>query len=160
MSQCTFESAIKTIPYSQETVYTRISDLNNLGKIRERITDPAVQAAMAQQLQPEKLTEMQQKLQDMEFDADSVRLSAPPLGNICLRIIERDIPKCVKFEAEGIPMAMNLWIQLLPQGNQACKMKITLRAELNMLIKGMVSKPLQQGVDRLADMLSTLPYGE
>lgn len=159
MSQYTFESVVKAIPYSQEVVYARISDLNNLEKIRERLADPTVQAAIQQQVPADKMGDLQQKLSEMEFDTDSVRFNAPPIGNVCLHIIEREIPKCVKFEAEGVPMAMNMWIQLVPQDDSSCKMKITLRAELNMFIKGMVSKPLQQGVDRLADMLASIPYG-
>ena len=38
-------------------------------------------------------------------------------------------------------------------------MKLTIRAELNMFIKAMVSKPLKEGVEKLADMLAMIPYG-
>ena len=41
-----------------------------------------------------------------------------------------------------------------------CKMRLTLRAELNFFIKQMVSKPLQEGVENIANMLAGLPYGE
>lgn len=37
-------------------------------------------------------------------------------------------------------------------------MKVTIRAEVNMFMKAMVSKPLQEGVEKLADMLAMLPY--
>jgi hypothetical protein len=37
-------------------------------------------------------------------------------------------------------------------------MKITLRADLNPFIKGMVSKPLQEGLEKIADMIAELPY--
>ena len=36
--------------------------------------------------------------------------------------------------------------------------RITVKAELNPFIKPMVSKPLQEGVDKMADMLVILPY--
>ncbi len=160
MSQCNFESAVKLIPYSQEKVYARLSDLNNLSVVRDRLADPAFSAAMQQQMSEEKVNEIRKHLSNMQFDADSVRVDVAPVGNVCLRIIERTEPKCVKFEAEGAPIDMNMWIQLLPVDENECKMKITLRAELNMFIKGMVSKPLQQGVDGMADLLSRLPYGE
>ena len=53
---------------------------------------------------------------------------------------------------------MNLWIQILPVGEEQAKMKVTIRAEVNMFMKAMVSKPLQEGVEKLADMLSMISY--
>lgn len=38
------------------------------------------------------------------------------------------------------------------------KLKVTIRAEVNMFMKAMVTKPLQDGVDKLAEMLSMIPY--
>lgn len=37
-------------------------------------------------------------------------------------------------------------------------MKVTIRAEVNAFMKAMVSKPLQEGVEKLADMLAMIPY--
>ena len=38
------------------------------------------------------------------------------------------------------------------------KMKLTIKAELNMFIKGMVKKPLQEGIEKIADALAMIPY--
>ena len=93
-----------------------------------------------------------------ELDADSVTVTSP-VGKVTLRIIDREEPKCIKFEAEGSPLPFNVWIQLLPVGDDSCKMRVTLRAEVNVFMKAMVSKPLQQAVDGLADLLGNIPYG-
>ena len=53
---------------------------------------------------------------------------------------------------------LNLWIQILPVNENEAKMKVTIRAEVNMFMKAMVAKPLQEGVEKLADMLSMIPY--
>ena len=37
-------------------------------------------------------------------------------------------------------------------------MRVTIGAEVNMFMKAMVSKPLKEGVDKLADMLAMIPY--
>ena len=42
----------------------------------------------------------------------------------------------------------------------SCKMRLTLRAELNFFIRQMVSKPLQDGVENIANMLAGLPYAD
>ena len=54
---------------------------------------------------------------------------------------------------------MNLWIQILPVEAGQAKLKVTIRAEVNMFMKAMVAKPLQDGVEqKLAEMLSMIPY--
>ena len=138
-----YESSIKHIPYSQERVYNKLSDLNNLNSVRDRLD-----------LIKDKLDG---KLEDMSFDSDSLTLKVQGF-NLTLRIIEREPLKCIKFEGDKTPIPLNLWIQVLPEGMDNAKMKVTIRAEVNMFMKAMVAKPLQEGVEKLADMLSMIPY--
>ena len=133
-----FESSIKQIPYPVENVYRNISDLSNLERVRDRIPED--------------------KLQEFQFDSDSVQVSVSPVGTIKLRIIEREENKCVKFEAEQSPLPFNLWIQVLPVSDTESKMKITVAADIPFMLKGMVSGPLQDGVDKIADALSHIPF--
>ena len=133
-----FESSIKQRPYPVENVYRNISDLSNLERVRDRIP--------------------QDKLQDFQFDSDSVQVSVSPVGTIKLRICEREENKCVKFETEQSPMPFNLWIQVLPVDDASSKMKVTVKADIPFMLKGMVSGPLQDGVDKIADALSQIPF--
>ena len=133
-----FESSVKPIPYPVENVYRNISDLSNLERVRDRIPED--------------------KLQDFEFDSDSVQVSVAPVGIIKLRIIEREENKCVKFETEQSPLPFNLWIQVLPVSETESKMKVTVKADIPFLLKGMVSGPLQDGVEKIADALAQIPY--
>ena len=138
-----FESNVKHVPYSQERVYNILSDLNNLEGVRERLD-----------MVKDKLDG---KLEDMSFDRDSITLKVQGIS-LTLRIIEREPLKCIKFEGDKSPIPLNLWIQILPVTQEEAKMKVTIRAEVNMFMKAMVSKPLQEGVEKLADMLAMLPY--
>lgn len=138
-----FESNVKHVPYSQERVYNKLSDLNNLEGVRERLD-----------MVKDKLDG---KLEDMSFDRDSIALKVQGIS-LTLRIIEREPLKCIKFEGDKSPIPLNLWIQILPVTQEEAKMKVTIRAEVNMFMKAMVSKPLQEGVEKLADMLAMLPY--
>jgi len=133
-----FESSIKQIPYPVEDVYRNISDLSNLERVRDRIP--------------------QDKLQDFQFDSDSVQVSVSPVGTIKLRICDREENKCVKFETEQSPLAFNLWIQVLPVSDTTSKMKVTVQADIPFMLKGMVSGPLQDGVEKIADALSQIPF--
>ena len=134
---------MKHVHYSQERVYNKLTDLNNLEGVRERLD-----------MVKDKLDG---KLEDMSFDRDSITLKVQGIS-LTLRIIEREPLKCIKFEGDKSPIPLNLWIQILPVTQEEAKMKVTIRAEVNMFMKAMVSKPLQEGVEKLADMLAMLPY--
>ena len=133
-----FESSVKQIPYSVEDVYRNISDLSNLERVRDRIPED--------------------KLNSFSFDQDSVSVNVAPVGDLKLRIIEREENKCVKFEGVQTPLPFNLWIQVLPVTATESKMKITVQADIPFMLKGMVAGPLQDGVEKIADALSQIPF--
>lgn len=133
-----FESSIKQVPYAQEAVYRNISDLRNLERVRDRVPED--------------------KLESFAFDEDTVSVSVPPVGKITLRIIDREEPKCVKFETTQSPVPFNIWIQMLPVDETNSKMKCTVKAELNPFIKGMLEKPLQDAIEKIADALAQIKY--
>ena len=135
-----FESSVKQIAYPVEDVYRNISDLSNLERVRDRVPED--------------------KLNSFSFDRDTVSVNVDPVGDIKLRIIEREEGKCVKFETEQSPMPFNLWIQVLPVTETTSKMRVTLQADIPFMLKGMVSGPLQDGVEKIADALSQIPYGK
>lgn len=138
-----FESSVKHVPYTQERIYTKLADLNNLASVRERLDAIKAQAGG--------------KVEDLSFDQDSLTLKVQGI-NLTLRIIEREPMKCIKFEGDKTPIPLNVWIQILPVSDTEAKMKVTIRAEVNAFMKAMVSKPLQEGVEKLADMLALIPY--
>lgn len=155
MSLTKYESEVKIIPQAQTVVYERFSDLNNLGTLKERLNDPDVQAKLSEQVPADKMGEIKKYAEGMTFDADSMQISSP-LGQITLRIVEREEPKCIKFASEGAPVQLYVWIQLLPLSAYECKMRVTVGAEVNFFMKGMVAKPLQQAADGLAQMLAAV----
>lgn len=133
-----FESDVKFIPASQEAVYEKLSDLNNLEKVKDRL--PA------------------DKVKNLTFDADSMSVEVSPVGKISLQIVEKEPCKCIKFGTTDSPLPFNLWIQLLPVTETECKMKLTIGMEVNPFMKAMVQKPLQEGLQKMADMLALIPY--
>lgn len=133
-----FVSEIKTIPYTDTDVFSVLSDLNYLELAKDRIP--------------------QDKVKDFSFDQDSCTVTVDPIGKVKFTIVEREPSKTIKFEAEQVPIGLNMWIQLKPSSDSETKLKLTIKADLNPFLKPMVSKPLQQGLDKVADILSSLPY--
>ena len=156
-----YESDVKLIYAPQDAVYAKLSDLTHLSVIRDRIDDPMVEqnimAHVGDKVKPEQIAQLKQMLRNTEFTPDTIQLNGTPLGSITLRIIEREVPKCIKFALEGAPIQANLWIQLLPH-EQGALLKCTLGAELNFFIKQMIGSKAQKGVQGLADMLAMIPY--
>lgn len=133
-----FESTIKHIQAPQQKVYDMLSDLNNLERVKDQLPED--------------------KLKDLTFDRDSVSVTVPPVGSLTLRVVNREEPKTIKFETEQSPIPFNLWIQLVPMDEANCKMKLTVKAELNPFIKGIISGPLQEGLEKIADGLTMINY--
>lgn len=136
MSQ--FESQVVAIPYSQQRVYNMLSDLSHLESVKDRIP--------------------QDKVKDLTFDRDTVSVNVAPVGDIAFKIIEREEPKCVKLEATTSPIPLTIWIQMLPTAEESSKMKLTLRTELPIFMKSMIQKPLQEGLEKIAEMLAAIKY--
>ena len=133
-----FESSVKVIPFADELVFNKVSVLSNLEGIKDKV--PA------------------DKVQDLEFTDDSLTFSVSPIGKISLEVIERIPNSCVKYATTTSPIPFTLWVQILPVTENDCKIKVTIDAELNPFIKGMVKKPLMEGLEKMATMLSMIQY--
>lgn len=133
-----FVSEIKQIPQNDERIYAMLSDLSNLERIKDRIP--------------------QDKIKDFEFDSDSCSFSVSPVGKITFQIVDREPCKTIKFQTTNSPVPLFLWIQLKQVQEMDTRMRLTVRAELNSFLKPMVSKPLQEALDKISTVLASLPY--
>ena len=133
-----FESSVKVIPYSQERVYAKLSDLSNLESVKGRLPED--------------------KIQDLSFDSDTLSFSVSPIGQLTLQIVEREPCKCIKLATTNSPLPFNMWIQLVAVSEEECKLKVTIGLEINPFMKAMVQKPLNEGLEKMADMLSMIQY--
>lgn len=133
----TIESTIRQIDHPQQAVYNMLSDLNNLERVKDKI--PA------------------DKVENLDFDSDSIAVSTP-MGAVRMVVVDREEPKTIKFETRESPVPFNFWIQILPVEENTCKMKLTIKADLSPFIAGMVKKPLQEGIEKIADALQLINY--
>ncbi|MDR1202357.1 MAG: SRPBCC family protein [Tannerellaceae bacterium] len=133
-----FVSDVKVIPFNDDRIFDMLSDLSNLDKVRDRIP--------------------QEKLKDFTFDSDSCSFAVDPVGKITFQIIDREPNKTIKLTTIDSPVPLHMWIQLKQVTENDTRMKLTVRADLNPFIKPMVSKPLQDALDKISVVLATLPY--
>jgi len=125
------ESKVGKIEYSDEIVYTFLSDFNNF-----KALVPA------------------EKIKSWSSSADHCHFSVAGMGETGLRIIERVPNKLVKITTEtGSTMSFLMWIQLKQAGENDTRVKITVKADINIMLAPVVKGPLKSFADSLIDKM-------
>lgn len=143
-----YVSEVKVIEHNQQVVFNYLSNFENLSTylnsgLIEKITEKVPQI----------------KITDFESDRDSCKFNITGLGLAEIKIVNRKPFKTIKVESSGgLPLSFTFWIQLMPVNEYKTKMRLTLHAEMSMMIKMMAGSKLEEGINQLADTLSKLPY--
>ncbi len=148
MSETKYVSDVKTVHQNQEVIFNYLSNFENLSKY----VNEGLLAKMTEQVP-------QIQISNFESDADSCRFQISGMGLAEIRIIEREPMKTIKVVSSGsLPVGITFWIQLLPVAAYETKLRLTLSADMSMMIKMLVNKKLEEGINKFADMLANLPY--
>lgn len=148
MSLSKYISEVKLVNHNEQVVFNYLSNFQNLSAylnsgLIEKITEKIPQI----------------KITDFSSDQDSCKFNITGIGLAEIRIVNREPFKTIKVESSGsLPVSFTFWIQLMPVDNFQTKMRLTLHIEMSMIIKMMAGNKLEEGIDKLADTLSTLPY--
>ncbi|MFW5830920.1 MAG: hypothetical protein ACOCVA_01630 [Prolixibacteraceae bacterium] len=143
-----YVSEVKYIDHNQQVVYNHLSNFENLADylnsgLIEKITKQVPQV----------------KVTDFESDRDSCKFNITGMGVAKIEIVHRDPFKTIKVQnSGGLPLSFTFWIQLLPVDSFKTKLRLTLHADMNPMIKMMAGNRLEEGVDQLATTLANLPY--
>jgi len=148
MSLNKYVSEVKLIKHNQQVVFNYLSNFENLSAylnsgLIEKITEKVPQI----------------KITDFQSDQDSCKFNITGIGVAEIKIIKREPFKSIKVESSGgLPLSFTFWIQLIDVDPYQTKMRLTLHAEMSMMIKMMAGSKLEEGINQLADTLSKLPY--
>ena len=136
-----YESSIKAVKASVEAVYALVSDLSRVGGA----------------LSPQEFAK------DVESTADECSFTVDKLGRVGVRVEERMPCSQVKYALKAqMPLGVNLYIQIQEAPRQdegpESRVKVTLTADIPMMLKPLVGSKLQDLVDRVADVVSRRVY--
>ncbi len=131
----TYESKQKQIFKSQEAVYATLTNLKQLEAFKDKLPNDG-------------------KVRNLVFNEETISFEVDPVGQVEFKIIEREEPKTIKFGVDKLPIAINLWIQLVGVAENDTRMKLTLKADIPMMLKPMVGNKLGDGVEKMADMIA------
>ena len=120
---------------SDELIYNFLTDFNNLKSVI-----------------PE------DKVKDFEATEDTCKFKIEGMGQAGLKIIEKEANKLIKITSNGkSPFSFFFWIQLKPieDSEKETAIRLTIDANLNPMMKMMVGKHLQKGIDAMVDQIVT-----
>lgn len=132
----TFESRIGKIQSSQEKVFNFLSDFNNF-----------------KQFIPG------DKVNDWKSDTDSCSFKVSGIGEVGLEIIEKNPFELIKITGNGMAsVEFFLWIQLKEPIDNDTRVKLTMKAELNPMMKMVASKPLKNFLELMIKYMEDFSF--
>lgn len=149
-----YESQVKTINAAQPNVYARLSDLSQLQTMKDNLSSE--QKAMIK-AKFDEVSKGKVSVSNVAFTTDTASATIQGM-NVCVRIIDREPMKTVKFTAENSPINATLWIQLIGTGPYETKAKVTVDIDIPFFLKPMVGSKLEGVADQIAEALTRIPY--
>ena len=128
-----YSSKIGKINLPDDKIYSFFTDFNNL-----KAVIPA------------------DKVSDFEATEDTCKFKIEGIGQAGLKIIEKEPFKLIKITSDGkSPFSFFFWIQLKPieENENTTAIRLTIDANLNPMMKMMVGKHLQKGIDAMVDQI-------
>ena len=128
-----YQSKIITINKPFEEVYGKVSDLRNLEQFRDRI--------------PKEYTV------NFECDTDYVQFRVAPVGDLLLRIVERGTDK-IRLNVEKLPFKAEISMNIGNVSPSETNIQLVLDADIPFFVKHIVGNKLEEGMDKIADVLT------
>lgn len=131
-----FEGPIKEIPYSSEVVYQFLSNFDNFEDLL-----PA------------------EHIEEWHSSGDSCRFKVNGIGEVGLRIVEKEEFSVIKFSGDGkTPFNFFLWIQLKDKEENDSRVKLTIKADLNPMLKMVVTTPIAKFLEVVTEAIASHNY--
>ena len=129
-----YTSKVGKIKRTDEDIYNFLSNFNNLKSVIP-----------------------QDKIHNFESTEETCNFSIDGVGMTGLKIIEKEPFKLIKITSNGkSPFSFFFWIQLKAIENEenTTAIRLTIDAKLNPMMKMMVGKHLQKGIDAIVDQVT------
>ena len=134
----TYQSPATTVNLPAEALAAKFSDFS------------ALEAAM-EQLPAEK----REKIGNVEFTKDTIKILTPQVGAITLRATERT-PQRIVLEAEGSPIPMKLLVNMAPVNSESTAVSGEIDVDLPVMLKPLVGPAMQKAADQFGNMFASL----
>lgn len=100
--------------------------------------------------------EAKAKIGNVKFTDDSIIISAAPIGDVALKLIEKIEHTRLRFEAQGAPVPLGVDIALADDGNGVTKLEPAIDVEVPAMLKPFVAPKMQEAANQMGRMLGNL----
>ena len=99
------------------------------------------------------------KVKDWKSDGETCSFNVDGIGNAGLKFVEKEEFTLLKITSDGsTPISFFMWIQLKSVDENETAVKITIDPQVNVMMMGMVKKPLKEFVDMLIDRMIEMEF--
>ena len=158
MSTTKIVSEVKKIPHTVGDVYNFFSDFRKIAKVFElAAANPQIQEQI--EAQTRKKMNIKDHIEHWEATENNCTFVIKGFGEAGLQFVEKEPNKTLKLTGYGrSPFEFYLWIQLVEKDTYDTRIRLTIHAELNAMMKMMLKKKLEKGINQLAEGLTQIPY--
>lgn len=134
-----YKSKPVTVGHSADEMYSRLSDLSRLQGSLDKL--PADQ---------------REKIGNVEFTSDSIKIQTPQVGEIAFKIIERVEPVKIVFGTASSPVPLTMALNVAPAGDASSTVTAVIDVEIPAMLRPLVGPQLQKAADQLGSLIGTL----
>ena len=134
-----YHSDEKIISADILSVFNRLSDLSIIEKIGELLPENS-------------------PVKDLRSTSDSISANINPIGEVKLTIIEKHEPESIVYGPENSPIKFKIEVNLSKKSESETSLKLTIDADIPFFVKAMLGDKLEEGIDKVADMLTKIKY--
>lgn len=131
--------------YPASTVFEKYSDLEGLGELLKNVPEGYASA------------DQMQMLSQIRVTSDTIVIPGGPVGEITLRVVERQAPTLIRLEGVGTPVPLGMSLHIVPLTPETCETYVQIDLQIPAIMKPMVNGPMQKMVDQFGQMMRQMP---
>ena len=142
----TYSSGNVTLNASASAVYDKLSNLENLKGLLDKVPADRI---------PE---DKRQMFENIKITPDTIEVPGGPMGNLLFRVTERKAPSYIRLKGEGVPVEMALALHVEPLTDSSSSAKVDLDINIPPMLKLMIGGQIQKIANQFGDVLGAIPF--
>lgn len=135
----TFSSKPVVVPVGTQELFSKFDNLTLLQDLLDKLPQEA-----------------RDKVGNVSFEKDSIRLQTTQVGEIKFVVKERVAPDKIVFGTESSPVPLTLTALLKPEGEDKTEITAQTEVQIPPMLKSMIGGPMQKATDQFAALIGQL----
>lgn len=141
-----YQSGEVTLPASAETVFSKLSNLENLRSLLDNVPADKIPA------------DKREMFDNITITPDSIAVPGGPMGSLVFKVTERTAPSFIKLTGEGTPIPLALSMHLIPVDSSSSKANVDIDIDIPAMLKPMIGGQIQKMADQFGEVLKAIPF--